>query len=58
MPMSDDRKVSIDELVISNMYEQEALVRLLAKKGIIAKEELLTKIREIQLEQADKRREN
>ncbi len=51
--MSDDRKVSIDELAISNMYGIDALVALLVEKGIITHEELITRISDIQQEQAD-----
>jgi hypothetical protein len=42
-----DRKetVSIEELTISNMYVQEALVNLLTSKGILTKEEILEEIR-------------
>ena len=42
-----DRKetVSIEELTISNMYVQEALVNLLTRKGILTKEEILEEIR-------------
>jgi hypothetical protein len=37
--------VSVEELAISNMYVQEALVNLLTKKGILTKEEILEEIR-------------
>ena len=42
-----DRKetVSMEELTISNMYVQEALVNLLARKGILTKEEIVEEIR-------------
>ena len=42
-----DRKetVSMEELTISNMYVQEALVNLLTRKGILTKEEILKEIR-------------
>jgi hypothetical protein len=36
--------VSFQELLISNMIEQEALVNLLEKKGFISKQELLEEI--------------
>jgi len=37
-----DRKeiVSIEEIAISNIYVQEALVNLLIRKGILTKEEI------------------
>lgn len=36
--------VSFEELLMSNVIEQEALVNLLEKKGIITKAELLEEI--------------
>lgn len=36
--------VSIEELAISNMYEIEALIEVLARKGIVSKEEVLKEI--------------
>ncbi len=37
--------VSFEELLMSNVYTQEALINLLEKKGIITKAELLEEIR-------------
>ena len=37
--------VSFEELLVSNVIEQEALVNLLERKGIITKAELLEEIR-------------
>jgi len=37
--------VSVEELTLSNMYVQEALVNLLSRKGILTKEEILEEIR-------------
>ncbi len=39
--------VSFEELLISNMYEQEALVLLLEEKGILTRGEVLEKIKEL-----------
>jgi hypothetical protein len=39
--------VDFKELLLSNIYEQEALVNLLEKKGIITKAELLEEIMNI-----------
>ena len=36
--------VTFEELLMSNMYTQEALINLLVKKGIIKKEEVLEEI--------------
>ncbi len=35
---------SLEEILLSNVYTQEALVKLLEKKGIITKGELLEEI--------------
>jgi len=37
--------ISFEELLMSNVYTQEALVNLLEKKGIITKAELLEEIK-------------
>ena len=37
--------VSLEELAHSNMMEQEAMMRLLMKKGIISKEEFLDELK-------------
>jgi hypothetical protein len=39
--------VSFGELLMSNVYTQEALVNLLEKKGIITKAELLEEIKRL-----------
>ncbi len=54
--MADDPKqVSMEELVVSNMYSIGALVRLLIEKGILDKEEILGKIGEIKTEHQQER---
>lgn len=40
--------VTFKELLLSNVYTQEALVNLLEKKGILTKEEVLEEIKRIQ----------
>ena len=37
--------VSLEELAYSNMMEQEAMMRLLMKKGIITKKEFLDELK-------------
>ena len=39
--------VTFEELLMSNVYTQEALINLLAKKGIVNKEELLEEIKRL-----------
>jgi hypothetical protein len=43
--LDKEETLSVEELAISNMYVQEALVNLLTKKGILTKEEILDEIR-------------
>ncbi len=57
--MSDKNEpATTEELAISNMFQQEALVRLLEKKGLITRKELLEEIREVQKEQEGRRERN
>ena len=44
--------VSFEELLMSNIYTQEALINLLEAKGIIKKPELLQEIRRIRNQKA------
>ena len=44
--------VTFEELLLSNMYEQEALINLLVRKGIISKKEVLEEIRRLKHEQS------
>ncbi len=46
-PLNAKEVVTIEELTISNMYEIEALIKVLAEKGIMSKEEVLEKIRKM-----------
>lgn len=39
--------VDFKELLLSNVYEQEALINILEKKGIITKTELLEEIKKL-----------
>jgi hypothetical protein len=43
--------VTFEELLINNTYEQEALVNLLERKGIIIKAELLEEMKRLKREQ-------
>ena len=49
--------VSIEELAYSNMMEQEAMMRLLMKKGIISKEEFLDELKLVVKEMEEKQGE-
>ena len=48
-------QVSIEELVVSNMYSIEAVVMLLLDKGILTQEEIVDKIKEIKQHHSEKR---
>jgi uncharacterized protein YbcC (UPF0753/DUF2309 family) len=43
-------KVTFEEVLISNVYTQEALINLLANKGLIDKNELLEEIKRLRQE--------
>ena len=42
--------VTTDELTVSNMYVQEAIVNLLEKKGIMSRKEIIEEIQRIRKE--------
>lgn len=48
--LPNSEMVSIEELAISNMYVQEALVRLLVQKGIMTTQEIMEQIAAIKAE--------
>lgn len=50
--------ISIDQIALSNMYQNEALLRLLAKEHIITKEEFDKEIGQIKIELQQKRKQN
>ena len=52
--LDNKEMVSWEELSYSNMLEQEALLRVLVRKGILTKEEYLDEIKQLQMEQATK----
>ena len=39
--------VTFEELLMSNMYTQEALINILVQKGLISKEEVLEEIKRL-----------
>jgi hypothetical protein len=46
--LDNKETVSLEELAYSNRMEQEALVRLLKKKGIISKKEFLDELEQVE----------
>lgn len=45
--------VSFKELLLSNVYTQEALINLLERKGLLTKKEVLEELREFNLNECD-----
>lgn len=45
--MDKKETVTFEELLMSNVYTQEALINLLQKKGLFTKEELLEEIKRL-----------
>ena len=41
--------ITFEELLMSNMYTQEALINVLVQKGIITKEEVLEEIKRLKI---------
>jgi len=48
------KTVSIDEITLSNMYEIEAIMRVLEKKGVLTHGEVLEELKQIKEEQSKK----
>ena len=48
--MKKDETVWLEELVISNVYTQEAMMNVLVKKGLISKEEIINEIKQLKAE--------
>jgi hypothetical protein len=46
-PLDPKEVVSIEELTISNMYELEALIEVLARRGIVNEEGVLEEIKKM-----------
>jgi hypothetical protein len=47
-------RVPLEEVVMSNVYSQEAIVNLLEKKGLLTKKEVLDEMRRLMVD--DKKR--
>ena len=50
IPLDPKQVVSFEELLMSQVVQQEALTRLLVEKGIFTKEEFLEMVKVINLE--------
>jgi|TARA_Y100000310_G_C20038177_1_gene514925 hypothetical protein len=49
--------VTIEELAVSNMFEIQALLKVLVKKGIIYEDEILDEIHQLKEEHVEKRKQ-
>ncbi len=49
--------VTFEELTLSNMYEIQAVIRVLVRKGILKEDEVLEEIRLLREEHAQKRKQ-
>ena len=49
--LNDNEVVSLEEVVISNVFTQEALINILVKKGLINKKELLEEVSRLRIKE-------
>lgn len=52
--LDDKEMVTAQELITSIVYTQEAVVRLLERKGILTQKEVLDEIKKVRIEQEKK----
>jgi len=57
-PLNLKQIVSLEELLMSQVVSQEAVIRLLVEKGIFSKEEFLGMVKTVNLEMKKKRGRN
>ena len=57
-PLNLKQIVSLEELLMSQVVSQEAVIRLLVEKGIVSKEEFLGMVKTVNLEMKKKRGRN
>jgi hypothetical protein len=58
IPLDPKQVVSFEDLLMSQVVQQEALTRLLIEKGIFTKKELLEMVKTVNLEVRKKRGRN
>ena len=56
--MDDKRLVSNEELILSNMLEIQALIRILTQKGITSEDEILREVLKLKEEMENKIRQS
>ena len=52
--LDDKEMVTAQELITSIVYTQEAIVRLLERKGVLTQKEVLNEIKRVRIEQEKK----
>jgi hypothetical protein len=52
--MSKNKIISNEELIVSNMLEIQALIRILKKKGITTEDEILEEVKALKIEMEKK----
>lgn len=57
MSNKENPVVTLEELTLSNMYEIQALFRILVSKGILKENEVLEEIRLLREEHVEKRKQ-
>ena len=55
-PLDPKQVVSFEELLMSQVVQQEALTRLLIEKGVFTKEEFMEMVRVVDRERKEKRK--
>jgi hypothetical protein len=58
IPLDPKQIVSFEELLMSQVIQQEALTRLLIEKGVFTKEEFLEMVKTVNLEMKKKKGSN
>jgi hypothetical protein len=54
----DRQTVTFDELTLSNMLRVNALVELLDEKGLVHKQEVLERVKQLRAKMVEKRKHN
>ena len=56
IPLESKRMVSFEDLLMSQVVQQEVLTRLLVEKGIFSKEEFLNTVKQVNEEMKEKQK--
>jgi len=58
MPTSPNQIVTTEEIALSNMYQLEAMIRVLEQKGVLTKQEVLEELKVMKREDEERARGN